>query len=141
MIRKLFLCLAAAAVCLACTVDSESGSRCLRQNLQGGGGSTGKLRHVVLLKFKDTTSPEQVEALENAFRALPSAIDEVFNLEWGRDVSVENLAQGYTHCFMLTFQNEQDRDKYISHTAHKAFVSMLQPQLDKVLVIDYLAGK
>ena len=100
-----------------------------------------RLRHVVLFKFKQETPPEQIEALENAFRALPHAIDEVFNLEWGTDVSVENLAQGFTHCFLLTFQSEKDRDTYISHPAHKAFVAMLQPHLEKALVVDYMAKK
>jgi Stress responsive A/B Barrel Domain len=140
MIKKLLLYLAAIALLLTGCVDSESGSTCMRKNLQGG-GSLGKLRHVVLFKFKEETPPEQIQALENAFRALPQGIDEVFNLEWGTDVSVENLSQGFTHCFLLTFENEENRDKYISHPIHKAFVSMLEQHLEKALVIDYMARK
>jgi hypothetical protein len=30
---------------------------------------------------------------------------------------------------------------YLPHPAHKAFVDVLMPHLDKVLVIDYWAGK
>ena len=138
MIKNLLVCLAAAALfCFGC-VDSESGKRCFGEGMRQQ-RSLGKLRHVVLMKFKDDTPTEQIEALENAFRALPHGIDEIFNFEWGTDVSVENLSQGFTHCFLVTFQNEEDRDKYISHPAHKAFVSMLQKHLDKVLVVDYQA--
>ena len=140
MLKRLLLFLALTGLFCAGCVDSESGKRCFQQSVQQGKDMQ-RLRHVVLFKFKQETPPEQIEALENAFCALPHAINEVFNLEWGTDVSVENLAQGFTHCFLLTFQNEKDRDTYISHPAHKAFVAMLQPHLEKALVVDYMAKK
>jgi hypothetical protein len=55
----------------------------------------------------------------------------------GTDVSVENLQQGFTHCFVLTFRNEAGREIYLPHPAHREFGQMLGPHLDKVLVIDY----
>lgn len=99
----------------------------------------GKLRHVVLFKFKDTASDEQVKQIEDAFRALPKKIPAIVAFEWGTDVSSENLAQGFTHCFLVTFDDEKGRDAYLPHPAHKEFVKLLRPQLDKVLVIDYVA--
>ncbi|MBA7473238.1 hypothetical protein ES707_08573 [subsurface metagenome] len=95
------------------------------------------LRHVVLFKFKDGTSSQQVREIENAFRALPGKVDAICDFEWGTDVSVENRQQGFTHCFLVTFQSETDRAEYIPHPAHKEFGTMLGPHLDKVLVIDY----
>jgi len=52
-------------------------------------------------------------------------------------VSVENLSQGFTHCFVVTFLSEADRAKCLPHPAHKEFASSLGPYLDKVLVVDY----
>jgi hypothetical protein len=95
------------------------------------------LRHVVLLKFKDGTTDEQVGRIERAFCALPDKIDAIYDFEWGTDVSVENRQQGFTHCFLVTFLSEEDRAKYLPHPAHKAFGKLLGPYLDKVLVIDY----
>ena len=95
------------------------------------------LRHVVLFKFKDGTTPEQIAEIENAFRDLPSQIDAIHSFEWGTDVSVEGIARGYTHCFFLTFQSEADRAIYLPHPAHKAFGQMLNPYRDQVLVLDY----
>ncbi len=95
------------------------------------------LRHVVLFKFKDDTSSQQVREIENAFRALPGRVDVICDFEWGTDVSVENLQQGFTHCFLVTFRSEADRAKYLPHPAHKEFGRMLGPHLDKVLVVDY----
>lgn len=97
------------------------------------------LRHVVLFKFKDDASTDDVKKVEDAFRALPSKIREVKALEWGTNNSPENLSQGFTHCFFVSFKSEADRAAYLPHPAHKAFVDILTPHLDKVLVIDYWA--
>jgi Stress responsive A/B Barrel Domain len=96
------------------------------------------LRHVVLFKFKDGSSQADIKKVEEAFRALPSKIREIKSLEWGTNNSPENLAQGFTHCFFVTFSSEKDRAVYLPHPAHKAFGEILKPHLDKVLVIDYL---
>jgi hypothetical protein len=95
------------------------------------------LRHVVLFKFKDTATPDQVNQVEDAFRALPARIDLIKDFEWGTNVSPENLNQGYTHCFFLTFASDQDRDAYLVHPAHREFGILLGPYLDKVTVIDF----
>ena len=99
------------------------------------------LRHVVLFKFKDGTSAEDVKKVEDAFRGLPKLIKEIKSFEFGTNNSPENLNQGFTHCFFVTFANEKDREIYLPHPAHKAFGAVLKPFLDKVLVIDYWAGK
>ncbi|MFB9296303.1 Dabb family protein [Persicitalea jodogahamensis] len=95
------------------------------------------LRHVVLFKFKDSSTPEQVKEVEDAFLALPSKIKEIKSLEWGTNNSPEGLNQGYTHCFFVTFDSEEDRAAYLPHPDHKAFGDILGPHLDKVLVVDY----
>ncbi len=99
------------------------------------------LRHVVLFKFKDSSSIADIKKVEDAFRALPSKIKQIKSFEWGINNSPEELNQGFTHCFMLSFSSEKDRAIYLPHPAHKAFGATLQPILDKVLVIDYWAKK
>jgi hypothetical protein len=95
------------------------------------------LRHVVLLKFKDSVPPDKVKQLEHGFRALPGKIDAVIDFEWGKDVSVEGLSQGFTHCFRLTFRDARGRAVYLPHAAHKEFVTAIKPHLEQVLVVDY----
>ncbi|RIK28047.1 MAG: stress responsive protein [Chloroflexi bacterium] len=97
------------------------------------------LRHVVLFKFRDDTPPEQVKAIETAFCALPRQIDAIHDFEWGTDVSVEGIARGYSHCFLVTFKSEVDRDAYLPHPAHRAFGDLLRPYKEQVLVLDYWA--
>ena len=97
------------------------------------------LRHVVLFKFKDDASAKQVLEVTDAFGRLPNRIDAIRDFEWGTDVSVENKSAGFTHCFVVTFADEKGRDEYLPHPAHKEFVKLVGPVLDKVLVVDYWA--
>ena len=99
------------------------------------------LRHVVLFKFKDGTTSDQAKLVEDTFRKLPSKIKEIKGFEWGTNNSPEGLAQGFTHCFLLTFNSEADRAVYLPHPDHKAFGKVLGPYLDKVLVVDYWTQK
>lgn len=98
-----------------------------------------QLRHVVLFSFKNTSSENDVKKVEEAFRALPSKIKEIKSFEWGINNSPENLNQDFTHCFLVTFASEAHRAIYLPHPAHQAFVEVLKPHLDKVLVVDYWA--
>ena len=99
------------------------------------------LRHVVLFSFKTGTSPEQIKTVTDAFAALPKKIPQIKAFEWGTNNSPENLNQGYTHCFFVSFASEEDRAIYLPHPAHLAFIEILKPILDKVLVIDYWQEK
>jgi len=95
------------------------------------------LRHVVMFKFTDGTPEDTVREIEQGFAALPQQIDAICDFEWGTDVSVENLQQGFTHCFVVTFRSEEDRATYLPHPQHLKFVELVKPHVDKVLVLDY----
>lgn len=97
------------------------------------------LRHVVLFKFKPETSKEDIKKVEEAFTALPSKIPQIVSYEWGLNNSPEGLNEGFTHCFFLTFESEEDRAIYLPHPDHKAFGEVLTPHLGGVLVLDYWA--
>ncbi len=99
------------------------------------------LRHVVMFKFVDSAMPENVKKIESTFAALAGKIKLIKDFEWGKNSSPENLNQGLTHCFLVTFSSDNDRDQYLVHPDHKAFVDMLGPYLDKATVVDYWTDK
>jgi hypothetical protein len=101
----------------------------------------GSLRHVVCFKFKETASAADIKMVEDAFRALKTKVPGVVAYEWGTNVSPENMNQGLTHCFVLTFKTDKDRDAYLVHPEHKAFGKMLGPYLEKAFVIDFWVQK
>jgi Stress responsive A/B Barrel Domain len=98
-----------------------------------------ELRHVVLFKLKDGAPEDSVQLMVNAFKALATKIKSVKRFEFGLNNSPENLNQGFTHCFVLTFISEKDRDAYLPNPDHKAFVAAYSPIIDKACVVDYWA--
>ncbi|MEO7532038.1 MAG: Dabb family protein [Sediminibacterium sp.] len=99
------------------------------------------LRHVVMFKFADKATPAEVKKIEEAFRALKSKIALIKDFEWGVNNSPEKLNGGLTHCFFVTFSSEKDRDAYLVHPDHKAFVAIAGSNIEKATVLDYWAHK
>lgn len=98
------------------------------------------MQHIVLFKFKDETSPADIDEIVLAFDNLPSKIDQIIGYSSGTNVSPEKLAQGYTHALVVSFRDAAGRDAYLPHRAHKQFVKLLDGKIDKVLVFDFATG-
>jgi hypothetical protein len=107
--------------------------------LRQAASSIQQLRHVVLFQFKATVSPADITKVENAFRSL--ATEKVSTLvrsfESGTHIGKESSNQGFTHGFLLTFDNERDRDEYMAHDDHKAFVQLQQGIVEKKVVLAF----
>ncbi|SEF55870.1 Dabb family protein [Flavobacterium urumqiense] len=99
------------------------------------------LRHVVMFGWKEGTDALYIAKVVTALNNLKHKIPTIKSFEWGTNNSPENLNNGLTHCFILTFSSESDRDAYLIHPDHKAFVALLNPAPDKVTVFDYWANK
>lgn len=100
-----------------------------------------KIHHVVCFKFKGTATPQDIKQVERAFAALQDKIPGIETLKWGTNVSKEQRNKGFTHCFILTFKSEKERDSYLEHPEHKAFGSLVGPLVDDVFVIDFVPQK
>src|SRR6476620_7149636 len=87
----------------------------------------GELFHVVSLKFTPGATPEQIGLVEKSFEGLKQTIPGIKSLKWGTNVSPEKHDKGFTHCFVLTFASDKDRDAYLVHEDHKAFGALLKP--------------
>jgi hypothetical protein len=139
MLKKLLCCALVAIICAGCC---GNGGKCCGMSKAQCQKACAKecpkmLRHIVLFKFKEGTAPEKIKEVENAFASLPAKIDVIKCFEWGTNVSVENRSEGFTHCFIVSFSSEADRDTYLNHPMHKEFGKQLGGCLDKVLVVDY----
>ena len=95
------------------------------------------LRHVVLYKFKDDLSPEQLREVIAAFSALPKKIDTIVGFERGTNISKEGKSEGLTHSFVVSFRDEKGRDAYLEHPAHLEYVKLARDRREKVVVFDY----
>lgn len=121
----------------SCGTDATSKKETMTAAVEKVTAPAKQLRHVVLFKFKEGTTPEAIQQVEAAFSALPAKIPEIKGYEWGTNNSPEGLEKGFTHCFFLTFDSEEGRAIYLPHPDHKAFGEVLLPHLEDVLVLDY----
>jgi Stress responsive A/B Barrel Domain len=101
----------------------------------------GPIRHVVHFKFKADADKAQVAKVVAEFAALKGKIAIVEALEFGTNISPEGHDKGFTHCWIATFKNAADRDAYLVHPDHKAFVALLGPVLEDALVVDFVVQK
>ena len=97
------------------------------------------VRHVVVFKYKDGATDDQIKEITDAFRDLKDKIPGIIGFEHGINNSPEGLNQGFTHVYLLTFENEEARDVYLPHPEHKAFGALLTGSgiFDGAYVVDY----
>jgi len=101
----------------------------------------GPVYHVVHFKFKADSKKEDIAKVVTAFAALKTKIPAIQDFKHGTNSSPEGLSKGFTHCWIVTFKNEKDRDAYLVHPDHKAFVEVLKPHLEEPMVVDFIEAK
>ncbi|KAK4478358.1 hypothetical protein RD792_017648 [Penstemon davidsonii] len=101
----------------------------------------GEVKHILLAKFKEDLSEEQIDEYIKQYANLVNLVPSMKAFRWGKDVSVENLHQGFTHVFESTFESTEGIAEYVSHPDHVEYANKLLPQLEKVLVVDYKPSK
>ncbi|KAF5187622.1 Stress-response A/B barrel domain-containing protein HS1 [Thalictrum thalictroides] len=97
----------------------------------------GVVKHVLMAKFKDEITPDRIDQLIKGYANLVPLVPPMKAFHWGKDVSIENMHQGFTHVFESTFESLEGVAEYIDHPAHVEFATEFLTALDKVIVIDY----
>ena len=95
------------------------------------------IRHILLIKFKQTAQASQIEELKKLFETIPNKINGVISVEWGLNDSPENLNKDFTHSVLMTFANEAGRQEYLPHPEHEALKEVFIPLLEDIIVFDY----
>ena len=101
------------------------------------------VRHVVVFKYKPGTSEAQIRQVTQAFRELKAKIPGITAFEDGVNNSPEKKNLGFTHVYLLTFEDVAARDAYLPHPEHKKFGELLGKLgvLEDAFVVDYVPGK
>ncbi len=95
------------------------------------------VQHVVLFKWKPSTTPQQIAQAKNGLTQLPKLIPGITAYSAGDQCSPENLGKGFQFGFVMTFTDAAARDVYLVHPEHKKLVEFLLTVLDDALVLDY----
>ena len=109
--------------------------RLLGPGSAGGEGASTEARSV--FEVQRRYGAEQVKEVEDAIAKLPSQCETVKAFEWGKNNSPEKHDEGFTHCFMFTFDNPEGVKAYGDEPAHKAVVEKLKATAEKARVLDF----
>ena len=99
----------------------------------------GPVRHVVVFKFKPEATPDQIQQVTGAFSELRGKIPGITGFEHGVNNSPEGRNLGFTHVYLMTFEDAAARDAYLPHPEHKKFGELLGKLgiVADVFVVDY----
>ena len=79
------------------------------------------LRHVVLLKWNEDATAEQIESVVSGMRALPAAIPQIRSYEVGRDLGLRDGA--YDLGLVAEFDDADAWRTYLAHPDHVEVVA------------------
>ncbi|MDP5172135.1 MAG: Dabb family protein [Bacteroidia bacterium] len=99
--------------------------------------TSGLLRHLVLFTFHPSSNDKAINEVVRSFMDLKGLVPSLIDMEWGPNISPENHHQGFTHCFLLSFESLAGLEAYQHHPAHRAFQEVLRPHMDRVFVVDW----
>lgn len=78
------------------------------------------IRHVVVMKFRDGTPPEAIQALTDGLRALPDLIPEIVDYRVGPDLDLAD--DSWDFAVSADFESVDDFRTYRSHPEHVAVI-------------------
>lgn len=101
--------------------------------------TSSQVKHVVVFKYKAKATAEEISQVTKAFKELKSTIPGIVSFEYGENNSPEKLNKGFTHVYLLTFENAAARDAYLPHAEHKKFGELLRKLdvLEEPFVVDF----
>lgn len=95
------------------------------------------VKHIGFFKFKPECTDEDIAEVWRAIEDLPKKIPGILDLTWGVNDSTEGLSEGFTHSFVMLFEDKAARDAYLPHPIHQAAVEIVVPRLEAVIVCDH----
>jgi hypothetical protein len=95
------------------------------------------VRHFGMFQFKEGVSASQIDTCFREMNGMVGKIPGLLAMENGSYESGEGLNDGFTHGFIMTFDNPASRDAYLPHPEHERVRDIVVPCLERVVVFDF----
>ncbi|MHC1743152.1 MAG: Dabb family protein [Syntrophobacteraceae bacterium] len=93
------------------------------------------LKHVVFMKFKPEATEDAIQDLEESLAALPGAIPEIKQYEFGRDVL--HTERSYDFALVSAFENLDALKRYQVHPDHVVVLNKVRALVESILAVDF----
>lgn len=97
-----------------------------------------RVQHMVILKFKPSVTPEEIDGLFGMVDAMKDLIPGIEYCAGGPYSSPEGFNQGFTHGFLVTFSSPEARDAYLPHPEHAKVRDALLAAIESAVAFDFL---
>ncbi len=96
-----------------------------------------KIRHIVLIKFKEGTTPDQIARIDTLVWNMAKEIKVVHHLEWGKGLQLANETRAYDYCLSILFKSKTDILLYDEHPSHQKLKAAVLPLVSKIIRFNY----
>lgn len=90
-----------------------------------------------MFQFKHGISSVQIDECFAEMKGMIGKIPGLLEMEHGPYESAEGLNDGFTHGFIMSFDNGASRDAYLPHPEHERVKEIVVPRLERVVVFDF----
>jgi hypothetical protein len=95
------------------------------------------VRHFGVFQFHPEITPQQIDECFRELVGMVGKIPGLLSVEHGPYESDEGLNDGFTHGFIMTFENATCRDEYLPHPEHERVRAIVAPRLSRLVVFDF----
>lgn len=108
------------------------------QNLKKTGKE--KTVHIVLFKFKEGTTVEQIQNLKSEILKQKGTVSGLLEISFGEDFT--GRAKGFTHAEVAIFKDRKSLEDFnISEYHQQLIATYIKPVLEDIIVLDYQQKK
>ena len=93
------------------------------------------IKHVVLMKFKPEATESRLVDLEKRLKALPDAIPEIKNYEFGLDVV--RSERSYDFALVSNFEDLGELKIYQDHPDHIEVLKIIMEMCEDIRAVDF----
>ena len=93
------------------------------------------IKHVVFMKFKKDTRPEDIESVEKGLGSLPGIIPEIKYYDFGRDVL--HTERSFDFALVSGFDSLESMQRYINNPQHQTVAKKCRDLSDSIVVVDF----
>jgi hypothetical protein len=93
------------------------------------------LKHVVFMKFKSEVTADSIQDLEHSLGALPSALPEIKQYEFGRDIL--RSERSYDFALVSAFEDLEALKRYQMHPDHVVLLNKVRAMCESILAVDF----